>query len=416
MTFNHNTEPAHPKAQTPFSIMAKPIGPVCNLDCSYCYYVRKNELYDREDPKAQMRPELLEAYVRDFFHANPAETVTFAWQGGEPTLLGIDWFKRAVALQKQYCPPGKRIENAFQTNGTLLDEEWCRFFRDEGFLIGLSLDGPQEIHDGYRVDRGQKPTWSRVMHGLDLLRRHQVEFNTLTTVHRNNQKYGRRVYDFLVKEAGSRHLQFIPIVERRLPGGGDAGSPALDRFETRPVEIAPETVSPSGFGVFLCDIYDHWITHDVGRVYVYAFEQVLSKMVKGHSGICVHEETCGRAAVLERDGGLYSCDHFVYPEFKLGTIGDQGLVDLMDSPQQRRFGDDKRDKLPKQCRICPVRQFCHGGCPKHRFAVSVDGEPGLNHLCPSYFRFFNHVQSGLTAIAELLRADRDPALVMKRHR
>jgi uncharacterized protein len=406
----------HPQARTPFNVMAKPIGPVCNLDCSYCYYVRKNELYDRENPTACMSPGLLEAYVRDYILATPDTTVTFAWQGGEPTLLGLDWFRHAVALQKQYCPPGKRIENNFQTNGTLLDAEWCRFFRDHGFLIGISLDGPQEIHDGYRLDRGQKPTWARVMQGLDLLRRHQVEFNTLTTVHRKNQKQGRLVYDFLIKEAGSRHLQFIPIVERRLASGEDAGPPALDRFETRPVEIAPETVSPNGYGVFLCDIYDHWIAHDVGRVHVYAFEQVLSKLVRGFSGICVHEETCGRAAVVERDGALYSCDHFVYPAYKLGTLGEQGLVELMDSARQRQFGNDKRDKLPRQCQRCPVREFCHGGCPKHRFAVSGDGEPGLHYLCPSYFRFFTHVQPGMSAIAELLRVGRDPALVMRRQR
>ncbi len=416
MTLDSNTEPAHPQAQTPFNVMAKPIGPVCNLDCSYCYYVRKDELYDRENRKAHMAPALLEAYVRDFILANPSETVTFAWQGGEPTLLGIDWFKRAVALQQKYCPPNKRIENSFQTNGTLLDAEWCRFFCDHGFLIGLSIDGPQDLHDGYRRDRGQQPTWARVMQGLDLLRRHQVEFNTLTTVHRKNQKHGRRVYDFLTKEVGSRHLQFIPIVERRLPGGEDAGPPALDRFETRTVELTPETVSPKGFGLFLCEIYDHWITRDVGRVYVYAFEQVLSKMLRGFSGICVHEETCGRAAVVERDGGLYSCDHVVYPDYQLGTLGEQGLVELMDSPRQRRFGNDKRDQLPQQCRVCPVQQFCHGGCPKQRFAITSDGHPGLHYLCPSYLHFFTHVQPGLTAIAALLREGRDPALVMRHQR
>jgi uncharacterized protein len=235
-------------------------------------------------------------------------------------------------------------------------------------------------------------------------------------VHRKNQKHGRAVYDFLVKEACSRHLQFIPIVERRLKSGGDAGAPALDRFETHDVEIAPETVSPGALGVFLCEIFDLWIARDVGRVFVYAFEQVLSRMINGNAGICVHEETCGNAVVLERDGGLYSCDHFVYPEFRLGTIGEQGLADLMTSARQRTFGTDKRDKLPRQCRACPVRQFCNGGCPKHRFAVTEDGEPGLNHLCPSYFRLFNHVQGPLAEVAELLRARRDPALIMKRKR
>jgi uncharacterized protein len=410
------TPPTHPRALTAFSVMAKPIGPVCNLDCSYCYYVRKNELYDREDRAARMRDEVLDAYIRDYIHANPAETITFAWQGGEPTLLGLDYFKRVVALQKWYCPPDKRIENAFQTNGTLLDEEWCRFFHDERFLIGLSIDGPEAIHDGYRLDRGQKPTWAKVMTGLELLRRHRVEFNTLTTVHRNNQQSGRVVYDFLTKEVGSRHLQFIPIVERHLPDGSDAGAPVLGQYETRPVTVSPESVGPGGFGAFLCDIYDHWITRDVGRIYVYAFEQVLSRMVRGFSGICVHEETCGRAVVLERDGGLYSCDHFVYPEYRIGTLGEQGLAELMDSSRQRRFGTDKRDKLTRQCQLCPVRQFCHGGCPKHRFAVSSEGEPGLHYLCSSYFRFFTHVQPGMGEIADLIRAGREPALVMKTRR
>ncbi len=410
------TSSAHPTATTPFNVMAKPIGPVCNLDCTYCYYVRKNELYDRDDPKARMRDDQLEAYIRDYIRANPAQTVTFAWQGGEPTLLGLDYFKHVVALQKQHCPPGKQIDNAFQTNGTLLDEDWCRFFRDEKFLIGLSIDGPEAIHDGYRVDKGDKPTFAKVMKGLDLLRHNQVEFNTLTTVHRKNQKHGRAVYDFLVKEAGSRHLQFIPIVERRLPDGRDAGAPVLDQLETRETIIAPETVSPGALGVFMCEIFDIWVARDVGRVFVYAFEQVLSRMINGHSGICVHEETCGDAVVLERDGGLYSCDHFVYPDFRLGTIGEQGLADLMTSARQRKFGTDKRDKLPQQCRACPVRQFCNGGCPKHRFAVTEDGEPGLNHLCPSYFRLFNHVQEPLAEVADLVRTGRDPALIMKRRR
>lgn len=407
---------SHPAATMPFNVMAKPIGPVCNLDCSYCYYVRKNELYDATDPRARMSDDQLEAYVRDYIRAMPAETVTFAWQGGEPTLLGLDWFRKAVALQKTHCPPGKKIENALQTNGTLLTEEWCRFLHDEGFLIGISLDGPQEIHDGYRLDKGQQPTFAKVMKGLDLLRRHQVEFNTLTTIHRKNQKHGRAVYEFLAREAGSRHIQFIPIVERRTPEGRDAGPPPLDRIDTRPADIAPETVSPGALGNFLCEVFDTWIVRDVGRVFVYAFEQVLSVMLRGHSGICVHEETCGNAVVLERDGGLYSCDHFVYPEFRLGTIGEQGLADLMTSARQHRFGTDKRDKLPGQCRACPVRRFCHGGCPKHRFALTEQGEPGLNYLCPSYFRFFSYVQEPLAELAELLRQGRDPAEIMKRRK
>ena len=406
-------EAAHPTAHTGFNVMAKPIGPVCNLDCTYCYYVRKNELYDATDAKARMRDDQLEAYIRDYIRANPAPTVTFAWQGGEPTLLGLDYFKRVVALQQQHAVPGKTVENAFQTNGTTLDEDWCRFFRDQRFLIGISIDGPEAIHDGYRVDKGQKPTFAKVMKGLDLLRRHQVEFNTLTTVHRKNQKHGRAVYDFLVKEACSRHLQFIPIVERRMPDGTDAGAPRLDAIDTRDWALAPETVSGGALGTFMCEIFDAWIARDVGRVFVYAFEQVLSQMIRGHAGICVHEETCGNAVVLERDGGLYSCDHFVYPEFRLGTIGEQGLVDLMDSARQRTFGADKRDKLPGQCRACPVRRFCNGGCPKHRFAVTEDGEPGLNHLCPSYFRLFNHVQEPLSELANLVRAGRDPAEIMK---
>lgn len=387
--------------------MAKPIGPVCNLDCTYCYYVRKQELYDRADPRAKLTDAQLDAYIRDYLLANPSPVVTFAWQGGEPTLLGLDYFKAVVALQQKHCPPGKRVENAFQTNGTLLDDDWCRFFHDQRFLIGISLDGPAAIHDGYRIDKGAKPTHHLVMRGLALLRQHRVEFNTLTTVHRANQKHGLEVYDFLVREAGSRHIQFIPIVERRLKSGGDAGAPVLDRIDERPWELAPETVNAAQYGRFLNEIFDRWLARDVGRVHVYAFEQVLSQMLKGRSGICVHEPVCGDAVVVERDGGIYSCDHFVYPEFRIGTVGEQSLGELMDSPRQRTFGTDKRDKLPRQCRECPVRRFCHGGCPKHRFATTADGEPGLNHLCAGYEAFFTHVEKPLEFMAQYLRQGRD---------
>jgi uncharacterized protein len=396
-----------------FSVMAKPIGPVCNLDCSYCYYVRKNELYDRENPRARMTEAQLEGYIRDYFISNPAPVVTFAWQGGEPTLLGLDYFRKVVEFQHKHCPPGKRWENAFQTNGTLLDDDWCRFFKANNFLIGLSVDGPAHIHDGYRIDKGEKPTHHLVMRGLALLKKHGVEFNTLTTVHRKNQKHGAEVYEFLARTAGSQHLQFIPIVERRLKDGRDAGAPKLTEIDKREWELAPETVTPGAYGQFLCDIFDAWIARDVGKVYVYAFETVLSQMVRGFAGICVHERTCGDAVVVERDGGIYSCDHFVYNEFRLGTIAEQTLGELMDSPRQRQFGRDKEDKLPGQCRRCPVREFCNGGCPKHRFAVTEDGEPGLNHLCPGYFKFFSYVKEPLTLVADLLRQGKDPADVMK---
>lgn len=396
--------------------MAKPIGPVCNLDCSYCYYVNKKWLYDGENRRSAMAEPVLETYIRGYFAANPAQNVTFAWQGGEPTLLGLDYFRRVVDLQRQHCPPGRTFDNALQTNGTLLDDAWCEFLREERFLVGLSMDGPEEVHDAYRRDRGQKPTWSKVMEGAARLRRHQVAFNTLTTVHRQNQHQGKRIYEFLVREVGSRHLQFIPIVERQLEDGSDAGVPDLRSFETRSVRFSRETVGAAGYGKFLCDIYDHWRTRDIGRVHVYAFEQVLSQMIRGFSGICVHEETCGNAVALERDGSLYSCDHFVYPSHRLGQVGDQSLSELMDSPRQRQFGLAKRDLLPRQCRTCPVRRFCHGGCPKQRFSISRDGEPGLHYLCPSYLAFFTHVQDGLGMVADLIRAGRDPALAMKRFR
>jgi uncharacterized protein len=355
----------------------------------------------------------LEGYIRDYYASNPVPVVTFAWQGGEPTLLGLDAFRRIVEMQQRLCPPGKRFENAFQTNGTTLTEDWCRFFKEHGFLIGISIDGPAHIHDGYRLDKGQKPTHAKVMHGLELLRRHGVEFNTLTTIHRKNQKHGREVYEFLAREAGSRHLQFIPIVERRLADGKDAGAPNLSEVDRRDWQLAPETVTPGAYGQFLCDVFDAWIARDVGKVYVYAVETVLSQMIRGFAGICVFEKTCGDAVVVERDGGIYSCDHFVYPEHRLGTIAEQSLGELMDSGRQRRFGQDKHDKLPKKCLACPVLEFCNGGCPKHRFAVTDDGEPGLNHLCPGYFRFFTHVKEPLAYVAELIRRDRDPAEVMR---
>ncbi len=393
--------------------MAKPVGPACNLDCSYCYYVRKSGLGGSTSAPARMSDAQLETYIRGYIAASPDPTVTFAWQGGEPTLLGVDWFRRMVELQQRLCPPGRRIDNALQTNGTKLDDAWGTFLKEHQFLVGISLDGPAELHDPYRINKGGGPSHAAAMNGIAVLRKYGVEFNTLTTVNRLNQDHGKAVYNFLVKEAGSRHLQFIPIVERRLPDGSDAGPPPLDRRDERPWRLSPDSATGQGWGTFLCDVFDTWIAHDVGRVFFYAVESTLSTMVRGYSGICVHDQTCGRAVVIERDGAVYSCDHYVYPEWRIGDIGAQGFVEMIDSPFQRQFGNDKEDRLPSQCRTCPVLTFCNGGCPKHRFATTADGSPGLNYLCAGYHRYFTHVRAPLQAVAQALTQGKDPRSAAK---
>lgn len=375
-----------------FHIMTKPTGPICNLDCKYCFYLEKERLYP---PKTdwRMNPETLESFVRQHIEAHSIPDVIFAWQGGEPTLLGVDFFRRAVELQKQYGH-GKRIQNAFQTNGVLLDDEWCAFFKENSFLLGISIDGPEALHDYYRVDRGGAPSFKRVMRGLEALKRNQVDFNTLTVVNRANQDHGLEVYRFL-KEIGSMVMQFIPLVERDAAGG-----------------VQEFSVQPEAYGRFLCSIFDEWVQNDVGKHFIQLFDVTLESWIGMPQSLCWFRETCGAALALEHNGDLYSCDHFVYPENKLGNILDEPLASLVNSDQQQKFGQDKKDTLPRYCLECDVRFACNGECPKHRFLKTPDGEEGLNYLCAGYQRFFRHVDPYMKFMGAMLRQRRSPAYVM----
>ena len=394
----------------PFHIMTKPIGPLCNLDCRYCFYLEKENLYP--DKKSwQMNDAVLENYIKNYIAAQPIPEVTFAWQGGEPTLLGVDFFRRVVELEKKYAN-GKKIQNALQTNGTLLDVEWCKFFRENDFLIGISIDGPREMHDRYRVDKGGNPTFKKVLSGLNLLKEHQVEFNTLTVVNRENAKNPLEVYRFLRKH-GSGHMQFIPLVEREGSAEGLltlAEPPTPDNAESA---VTSWSVLPRDWGNFLCAIFDEWIRRDVGKVFVQLFETQLGIRMGMPSSLCVFGETCGNAMAMEHNGDVYSCDHYVYPQYLLGNIADSNIIELVESPKQRKFGQDKKDSLPAYCRRCEVRFACNGECPKHRFLKTPDGENGLNYLCEGYRKFFNYCDAPMRAIGQLLREGRPATDIME---
>ncbi len=382
-----------------FHVMVKPRGPVCNLRCEYCYYLQKDAYY----PESEFRisDEVMEAFTQQYIAAQQIPEITFGWQGGEPTLMGLDFFRRAVAMQETYRRPGTRIQNALQTNGTTLNDDWCQFFHDHGFLIGVSLDGPQALHDAYRHDRAGKPTFERVMAGVDLLKKHDVAFNVLTTVHAANGPHPVDVYRFLRDEAGTQFIQFIPIVER-VEGVG----PEPD------AEVTERSVTGPQYGDFLIGVFDEWVRHDVGQVFVQVFDVALAAWLGRPPGLCVFDETCGDALILEHNGDLYACDHFVAPPWNLGSIMEEPLADKVDSAQQRTFGQDKRDRLPTFCRQCPVRFVCNGGCPKNRIRRTPDGEPGLNYLCDGYRSFFTHIDHPMQLMARELQARRPPANVM----
>ncbi|MGA9750652.1 MAG: anaerobic sulfatase maturase [Acidobacteriota bacterium] len=385
---------AKPAAPEAFHVVAKPRGALCNLACAYCFYLSKQALYPGGDPR--MRDAIVEAYVRQHIEAQRASEVVFDWQGGEPTLMGLDFFRRAVGLQQRYRKPGTRILNTLQTNGTTLDAEWCRFFRENGFLVGVSLDGPRALHDAYRVDRGGSPTFDRVMAGIALLQSHGVEFNVLTAVHAANAGRGLELYRFLREAARAPVMQFIPIVERE--GGGDG--------------VTARSVTGRQYGEFLTEVFAEWVRRDVGRAFVQIFDVALGVWFGRPSTLCVFAETCGAAPALEHNGDLYSCDHFVEPAHRLGNIADTPLGDLVASPRQRAFGQAKRDALPRFCRECPVLFACNGGCPKDRFVTAPDGEPGLNYLCEGLRAFFTRIDRPMRTMAGLLRQRRSPALVM----
>lgn len=403
-------------ASTAFHALTKPIGPICNLACSYCFYLEKTHLY-KGTGNFRMSSETLDAYIRDYIAAQPGSEVHFAWQGGEPTLLGVDFFREVVAFQERHSG-GRTIKNAFQTNGVLLDAEWAEFFIQNDFLVGLSIDGPRELHDAYRVDRGGQPTFDRVMAGLETLRTHGVEFNTLTTINRKNARHPLEIYKFL-KKVGSGYIQFIPIVERAAPPAGAVPglwlAPPPDHPSMADAESAatPWSVRPADYGEFLCRIFDEWVKEDVGKVFVQQFDAALANWAGEPPGICVFSKNCGRAIAVEHNGDVYSCDHYVYPEYHLGNLLNESFASMVDSPAQRRFGEAKSATLPRYCRECPVEFACHGECPKHRFLHTPDGEPGLNYLCAAYRRFFLHIDSPMRTMAALLQAAQPPAAIME---
>lgn len=401
-----------------FHVMAKAIGPICNLDCKYCFYLEKEQLYP-ENEKWKMSDERLEVFVRDYIAAQPGPDVTFAFQGGEPTLLGVNYFRKVVAFQKQYAQ-GKTIANAFQTNGTLLNDEWGAFLAENNFLVGLSIDGPEDAHNANRVDKKGRDSYKDVIRGLNILRKHKVEFNTLTCVNSVTVQHPKRIYKFL-KSIGSKYIQFIPIVEREVDTtaaklGLDFAAPP--DLETPPANreaprMSAHAVPAAAYGDFLCKIFDTWIKRDVGKVYVQLFDVALGKWLGDSGGLCYFSETCGRALAMEHDGDLYTCDHYVYPKYKLGNLMNTSLGSLADSPMAKAFGEAKRDRLPKYCRDCSVRFACNGECPKHRFTFTPDGEWGLNYLCPAYKQFFRHIDPAMKIMADLYRQQRPPAEVME---
>ncbi len=399
----------------PFHVMTKPVGPICNLDCTYCFYLEKEKLFGNAE-KFRMSDKLLSKYIREYIQSQSGPDVSFAWQGGEPTLLGVDFFRRVVELQRQYSD-GRPVSNAFQTNGTLLNDEWCEFLAENRFLVGLSIDGPAELHNAYRVDKRQKPTFDRVIKGLEYLQKHGVEYNTLTVVNRKNSKYPLKVYRFL-KDIGSTYLQFIPLVERKPDSeskalGLDLATPPdLEGGDREQAMVTSWSVAPVTYGNFLVTVFNEWVKKDVGEVFVQHFDVALGNWIGIGSSLCVFAEKCGRALAMEHNGDLYSCDHFVYPKYKLGNLMNNSLGEMVDSPQQKKFGSDKLDTLPGYCMECSVRFACNGECPKHRFIKAPDGEPGLNYLCSAYKKFFTHVDPYMRIMAELINNQRPAADIM----
>jgi uncharacterized protein len=401
-----------------FHIMTKPTGAICNLDCKYCYFLSKEMMYPGS--RFRMADELLDTFIRQYIESQQAPEVTFAWQGGEPTLMGLDFFERVIHYQQKYARPGMSIYNALQTNGTLLDKAWCRFFKKHNFLVGLSVDGPKELHDTYRVNKGGAGSFIQVMRGWRLLVEHGVEFNILCTVHAGNQDHPLEVYRFFRDELKTQFIQFIPIVERATPqllplaniGWSEQGGGERPLYTQAGEQVTDRSINAQKYGEFLIAVFDEWVRRDVGQIYVQMFDVALGAWLGQPGGLCVFAPTCGQALALEHNGDLFSCDHFVEPDYLLGNIQSDHMLELVSSEKQRQFGLDKRDSLPQYCRQCEVRFACHGGCPKERFIQTPDGEPGLNYLCAGYKAFFNHVDRPMKIMAGLLHRRRPPAEIM----
>ncbi|MCJ7443317.1 MAG: anaerobic sulfatase maturase [Methanotrichaceae archaeon] len=376
--------------QLAFHIMVKPTGSACNLNCTYCFFLRKERLYPGSN--FRMSAEVNEAYIRQLFEAHQVPKVTVAWQGGEPTLMGLDFYRRSLELQKKYQRPGLTVENTFQTNGILLNDEWCHFFHQNNFLIGLSIDGPKKLHDYYRKDKGGQGTFDRVMQAARLLQKHKVEFNILFSINSKNADNPLEVYRFLRDELDAHFLQFIPIVERDNENGYQIGSKVTDR-----------SIRPRQWGRLLIEIFDEWVKRDVGSTFVLNFDGMLAGWLGMAGTLCIFGPTCGLGMALEHNGDLYSCDHFVEPDYFLGNILQTPMIELVAGEKQRKFGRNKRDTLPRYCRQCRFLFACNGECPKNRFIKTPDGEPGHNYLCAGYRAFYSHAEQNMRIMADLLR-------------
>jgi uncharacterized protein len=392
-----------------FHVIAKPYGPICNLDCAYCFYLEKERLFPKAE-KWSMSYETLERFIEQYIAAQASNEVHFTWQGGEPTLAGLPFFEQAVVWQQKYAA-GKKIFNAFQTNGVNLDDRWCEFLFREKFLVGISIDGPEALHDYYRVYKGGRGSFHDTMRGVRLLQKHGVEFNTLATVHRANMNEPLAVYRFL-KEIGSRYLQFLPIVERAAENPTPEGLTLVTASFAEAAHVTEWSVEPLAYGKFLTAIFDEWVRNDVGQIFVQIFDVSLENWLGITPSLCVFRETCGGAMAIEHTGDVYSCDHFVYPNYHLGNLASTSLRAMVSSERQQVFGTAKRDTLPEYCRQCDVRFACHGECPKHRFLITPQGEAGLNYLCAGYKHFFHHIDPYMQFMAAELRAGRPPRNVM----
>ena len=402
-----NDNIANPFAK-PLYVMLKPAGAHCNLACKYCYYLEKNKLY----PTAQrhlMSDEMLEQFTREYIEAQTMNQVLFTWHGGEPLLRSIDFYRKAISLQQKYAG-GRRIDNVIQTNGTLLTDEWCEFFAQNHWLVGISIDGPQPDHDHYRLTAAGKPSWKKVMQGIKLLKKHGVEWNAMAVVNAYNANHPLEFYRFF-KENGCQFLQFTPIVERltRHEDGRTLASLA-DKDE---ISLSEASVAPEQWGYFLCAIFDEWVRNDVGKIFVEIFDCTLANWMGISPGICAYSNECGHAGVMEHNGDVYSCDHFVFPEYKLGNIRDHSLIDMLYGEQQQEFSRLKHSSLPRQCKECDMEFACHGECPKNRFMKDKYGDSGLNYLCPGYYHYYQHVAPYMDYMKQELMSQRPPSNIMK---
>ncbi len=391
----------------PLYVMLKPAGAHCNLACKYCYYLEKNNLYQNSH-RHLMSDEMLEQFTREYIEAQTMPQVLFTWHGGEPLMRSIDFYKKALALQKKYAN-GKQIDNVIQTNGTLLTDEWCEFFAKNHWLVGISIDGPQEYHDHYRVTPAGKPSWEKVMQGISLLKKHRVEWNAMAVVNAYNAEHPLEFYHFF-RDNGCQYLQFTPIVERLTEH--EDGRTLASLADDREIPLADASVTPQQWGNFLCTIFDDWVRHDVGKTFVEIFDCTLANWMGVLPGICAYSKECGHAGVMEHNGDVYSCDHFVFPEYKLGNIREQSLIDMLYGEKQQAFSRLKHTSLPRQCKECDMEFACHGECPKNRFEKDKYGEPGLNYLCQGYYQYYTHVAPYMDFMKRELLAQRPPANIM----